>query len=89
MANPILVDTPAGVWKKVASAVTSGNIYIVINSPTRFLFTYRDADSTNIPTGVDEAALITGNHIPIKSSYPIDVYIQAQGEKDGKVRVDL
>ena len=85
MASPVLVDTPVGVWTKVATAVKTGNIWI-INSSANYYHTYRDTGIT-APTTDAEAVKLMIPGKKIESSIDIDVYIKATGA-DGRVRVD-
>ena len=90
MANPAIIECPAGVFTLVASGVTGGKIKMLSTAPNAYLETYRMAgqprptnQSEGVPAFPDDGATAT-----IESAAAIDVYIMAVG-KDGKVRADL
>ncbi len=101
MANPLVVDIlTEWVWQKVATSVTSGNIYRLATD-VDYYQTYRltgVAAPTNPTLGTlqDEAVRMFGIDDPeeIGHSEAIDVYILVKYDKtlalrNGKVRVDV
>lgn len=87
MANPLVVDLPKNTWKKVATAVTFGEIHILETKPEKYLATHRETGDPP-PNDIEEGFKIQGLSVPIKSSNKIDVYIMPRSD-DGKIRVDL
>ena len=90
MANPVIIDCPAGIWTLAAANVTSGRLKILSTAPNAYLETYRmtgEAAPTNQSEGIP-AFPDDGVTAEIQSVAPIDVYIMAVG-KDGKIRADL
>jgi hypothetical protein len=90
MADPVIIECPAGVWTLVASNVTAGRIKMASTAPNQYLETYR---MTGNPAPTDQSEGVPafpddGATAEILSAAPIDVYIMAVG-KDGKVRADL
>ena len=85
MANPILVDCPAGQWTLVATNVVTGFIYTKQARSTIYMHTYRltgEAAPTNRDEGVQFISVA-----PIVATQGIDVYIWAEND-NGRVRVD-
>lgn len=89
MANPLKVACPAGVWTKVATAVTSGVILKQNNRPSSYIQTYRLTGEA-APANEDDAGPIfeRSDYAEIGHNAAIDVYIKAKGAA-GAVRVDL
>lgn len=89
MNNPVIISCPNGIWKKISTGVTNGNVWRADKSPSLYLHTYRLSGDTP-PTGVTEGMPIFLNSIneEIRSTVAIDVYIMAIGN-NGKVRVDV
>ena len=90
MANPVIIECPAGVWTLVASNVTAGRIKMASTAPNAYLETYR---MTGNPAPTDQSEGVPafpfdGATADIEAAAAIDVYIMAVG-KDGKVRADL
>jgi len=86
MADPATVSCPADAWTKVASAVTTGQVWILDTTP-RYVQTYRTAGNP-APTDDALAGPFQGESMLISAGAPIDVYIKPRGSA-GKVRVDL
>ena len=87
MADPEVIKCDADAWTKVATDVTTGNIWILNTSPDAYLQTYRDTGE-DAPSDNSDAVSVSDRSIPIAAEAGIDVYIKAVG-KDGQVRVDL
>jgi hypothetical protein len=87
MPNPNLVSCPADTWTKVATNVTTGNIWIADKSPNKYLQTYVLTGQA-APAGTAIGIAIVGDGMPIANTVGIDVYIYPIGEL-GKVRVDV
>ena len=101
MANPLVVNiNTEWVWQKVATSVTSGNIYR-LTTDVDYYQTYRltgvaAPSNPTLGTLQDEAVRMFGidNPEPIGHSEAIDVYILVKYDKtlalrNGKVRVDV
>jgi hypothetical protein len=86
MANPAIIECPAGEWTKVAADTVSGKIYILNHSPNVYLHTYRTAEDS-APTGIAEGVKMQAVEL-ISAVAGIDVYVWAVGVP-GTVRVDL
>lgn len=88
-ANPALFTCPINTWVKVATNITVGTIYRILDSPGNYVQTIR-VTTDPAPTDNSEAAqmFIGGNQADISSDTGIDVYVMALG-RAGKVRVDL
>ena len=86
MTNPVEVTILDGEWTKVATAVQSGFVRLLNQSPANYLYTHRDTGDA-APTDKTEGAIFEGFSMEISSSVDIDVYIYAAG--GGEVRVDL
>ena len=90
MANPVIIECPAGVWTLVALNTTAGRIKMASTAPNVYLETYRMTGGT-APTDQSEGVPAfpdDGVTAEISAAAPIDVYIMAVG-KDGKIRADL
>jgi hypothetical protein len=94
MADPVGVDCPADTWTKVATNVTAGMVWLLINAPSQYFFTYRDTGNP-APTTLDDRTLFASTSIdgttpgmPISAATGIDVYIYPT-KAAGRVRVDL
>jgi len=89
MANPVIIDCPAGQWTAIAIKITTGIIWMKDTSPNVYLQTYRD-NGDLAPTTEDEGVqiFINQNYEIISADANIDIYIWPKGE-NGKVRVDL
>jgi len=89
MANPVSVTCLADVWTKVATNVTSGTISKQINSPAKYVQTYKLTGEA-APTDDDEAGPLfsCADYAIINHSVAIDVYVKAITTA-GAVRVDL
>ena len=89
MANPVIVAVPAGVFTKVATNVTTGQIHRLLTSPALYLQTYRLTGEA-APTLKSEGALAFElSHVEnISASVAIDIYLWAI-DNAGSVRVDL
>ena len=90
MADPVFVDCIKNTWQKVATNVTVGQIHKVSVSPNVYRQTYRDTGGA-APTLESDGVLVfaKSDSEQISSDAPIDVYIWAYGDNDGRVRVDL
>lgn len=92
MADPAIIDCPAGAWTPVAVNVTAGVIHIK-NKPTGpapnvYLQTYRDTGAA-APADADlTTAIPFDTPLQISNTTEIDVYVQPRGA-DGRVRADL
>jgi len=86
MADPVIVACPEGEWTKVATAVQTGMVNILIKTPN-YYHTYRDTGG-DAPTDKSEAVPLMQPGGKISSGVDIDVYIWAEA-KAGSVRVDL
>lgn len=89
MSNPLFVDCPADVWTKIATAVTTGQVWKA-QSVAEYLQTYRLTGET-APTDRGEGMKLFAddkNSEEINSSAPIDVYVFVVGSA-GRVRVDV
>lgn len=88
MADPAVVACPKDVWTKVASAVTTGQIWILNTKPNVYRQTYRVAGNPAPVGSVPEEKAFQGEVMQISAGVAIDVYLFPVG-KDGSVRVDL
>lgn len=89
MANPVVIDIPAGAWTKVATNVLSGTIHKINDVPTKYLQTFRDTGDPAPTTDADGAELFSDTtYATISNKAYIDVYVWAV-TRAGKVRVDL
>ncbi len=89
MSNPVFVDCPADAWTKVATAVTTGQLWKANTAPG-YLQTYKLTGET-APSDRGEGMKLFSddkNSEEISSSDPIDVYVFAVGAV-GRVRVDV
>ena len=90
MPNPVLVSCPEGVWTKVATNVTSGQVNKKVGeSGITYFRTYRvtgDAAPTDLSTAV--GFYLSSVPIAANVSEPIDVYIWCQ-DGDGSVVVEV
>lgn len=86
MSDPVIVNIKENAWRKVATAVTSGNIWM-LQKEQKALFTYRMTGET-APTDSDEGMDFINPGMTISNDAAIDVYIMAIGD-NGKVRVDV
>ena len=88
MANPVFVDCPADQWTKVATNVTTGQVWRSNLSPV-YLMTYR-MTTLAAPTDQDEGVQVftDNNSIPISATSGIDVYVWPI-DRAGRVRVDI
>ena len=88
MSNPLFVDCPADTWTKVATAVTTGQLWKA-QSITEYLQTYRLTGEA-APTERSEGMKLfsKSDSDKIDSSAPIDAYVYAVGSA-GRVRVDV
>lgn len=86
--NPEFIAIPADSWTKVATAVTTGQIWKA-QSTAAYLQTYRLTGET-APTDRSEGMKLFSNSDSeiIDSSDPIDVYVFAIGEA-GRIRADV
>ena len=92
MADPAIVVVLKGQWTKVATNVTTGNVWRR-ESLVSYFMTIRDTGGS-APTAPDleiegVQVFTKGDNMPISSNVSIDVYLWARGDVDGKVRVDL
>jgi hypothetical protein len=89
MANPVFVNCPANTWMRVASNVTTGQVWKSDKSPNLYLQTYRMTGNA-APVNQSEGVPCFHSNVfeEISSSAEIDVYIYAVGV-DGRVRVDI
>lgn len=86
MADPLVVAiTPANAWQKVATNVTTGQLW-VLNNNVEYLHTHR-LTGTGAPTAQSEGVDLEGNAW-ISSTVAIDVYVWAI-KGVGEIRVDL
>lgn len=89
MANPVFVDCPADEWTKVATDVTTGQIWKANTTPA-YLQTYKLTGEA-APSDRGEGMKLfsdDNNSEEISSSEPIDVYVFPVGAI-GRVRVDI
>lgn len=86
MANPAIVECPAGEITLAAENVTTGRIKVIDNNPAFYAETYRMTGDA-APTSQSEFAPFRGS-LEIDTTDPIDVYIYAAG-RDGAVRRDV
>jgi hypothetical protein len=88
MSKPIFVDCPVDTWTKIATAVTTGQIWRA-QSIAGYLQTYVPTGDT-APSDRGEGAKLfaDGDNEKIDSSDPIDAYVFATGTA-GRVRVDI
>jgi hypothetical protein len=91
MPEPVFVDCPADQWTKVATGVTTGIIWKVID--TEYLYTYRltgesaptlESDGVRVFRDDDES----DNQVQIQAGELIDVYLWAKNS-NGRIRADL
>jgi hypothetical protein len=88
MANPVVIACPEGQWTKVATALTSGQLWRMITTP-QYLYTYRDTTGP-VPTDLSDAVAIdnwSNDAFILSYASPADVYIYARGAA-GQVRKD-
>lgn len=86
-SNPVTYVCAAGVWVRVAQDKTTGMVYIIDETPRKYVQTIR-VTGEDAPTDTSDAAKVEGLSFGISSDEGIDVYIMAIGAA-GKVRVDL
>ena len=88
MANPVFIACTKDAWTKVATAVTTGQLWKANSSPL-YLQTYKLTGEA-VPTDRDEGMKLfaEADNETISSSEPIDAYVFAVGFA-GRVRVDL
>ncbi|KPK96021.1 hypothetical protein AMJ80_02455 [bacterium SM23_31] len=91
MADPVYVDCPADAWTKVATGITTGQLWRKKLGPV-YLQTYRMTTNPANPAPTDQEdgvqIFTANNNIPISATAPIDVYIFPVGAA-GRVRVDI
>lgn len=87
LTAPIMVDTPAGVWTKVADNVSLAMIHKQKRDSVTYFVTYRDAAAA-APTTLDDEIMWLQNSLSFSATEPGDVYIYCKG-KDGRVRVEI
>jgi len=91
MADPVFIDCPVDVWTKVATAVTTGTIWVKKTNADYFQTirnTGEAAPANNQATFNNEAIRIDKDGQPIGSVDDIDVYIFCT-KIEGRARVDL
>lgn len=88
MANPAITAIPANTWVKVATDVTTGQVWRREKTVT-YAHTYRLTGQA-APTDLTDAVVAFDgcDNMPISASAGIDVYIYAYDEA-GSVRVDV
>jgi len=86
MAIPIRVACPVNVWTKVATAVQSGNVWIL--KPNAVYHQTYVATGAAAPTGMTNACPMPEPGLPISVDVSSDVYIYAGGYA-GEVAVAL
>lgn len=88
MANPVIVALTNNTWIKVATAVTSGNLYIANTTHRKLYITYR-VTGDDAPTDLVDAKIYEGKEQFIDSTEEIDVYVQCSSRSglDGSIRV--
>lgn len=91
MANPDVQILTKDIWTKIATNVTTGNVYNM-SATTNYLQTFRLTDEA-APINNDDAVRAFTNRNDnlwdnISSSDPIDVYLKPL-EQDGKIRLDI
>lgn len=87
MPSPTLESCPKDTWTKVATNVTTGNIWKTDKSPGKYLQTHVLTGAA-APTGTGIGVAIVGEGMAIANTVGIDVYIYCLGA-DGEVRVDI
>lgn len=89
MADPVLIDCPAGEWTLIAENVVAGLVHRKKTAPSGYFQTYRTTGGT-APTEFEEGVPLFKGEIveEISSVAHIDVYVWCT-DKDGQVRVDL
>ena len=87
MANPVVLSLTPNQWTKVATNVTTGQIWLKDTSQ-KWWHTYRDTGDP-APTDRSDAMNFVGKIMAISAASGIDVYLYPQGDDDGEVRVDL
>lgn len=89
MANPALTSVlVADDWKKIATAVTSGVVYVANTRPNKYLTTYKltgEAAPANDTTAIN---FTDDGGFNISHSESIDVYVKVIGA-DGAVVVHV
>jgi hypothetical protein len=93
MTDPAVTAIPINVWTKIATNVTSGQVWPLGRNQTtkvKYVQTYRDTGGA-APTNGDlsEAVDLPYDGLPISASAGIDVYVAVTGTVAGSVRVDL
>ena len=90
MADPVWVICTKGVWTKVATSVTSGNIHKDTAIQSQYLQMYKMTGNP-APTLVGEGVRAFEDSLSesINATAAIDVYIWVVGDVDGLVRVDV
>jgi len=79
MANPALTALTADTWEKVATAITSGSVYIANTVPKKYLADYRLTGGA-APADDDTAINFTADGVAVfTSDTAIDVYIKPVG----------
>lgn len=91
MANPVVVPCALDGWTKVATAATTGFIWIK-DTNASYKFTYR-MTTDPAPTDLSDAVVLPVPGYIINASAAIDVYIYAERPSStstsaGSVRVD-
>ena len=95
MADPVIIDIPKGVWKKVAANVLVGFIDKMTSLPNEYYFTSRQAGNPT-PAQIDpnHAAFdgipkfLEGLTVAIQANEPSDIWILTLSA-DGKVKVTV
>ena len=88
-ADPVFVDCPAGVWTKVATNVTAGNIGLTSGRSTMCNSTFKMTGGAAPTSGADGVPVFElVSKIAISASAGIDVYIWCVS-RAGRVSVDL
>jgi len=86
MADPVLVPCPANQWTKVATGVSTGQLWKQ-KTDLEYWTTYR-ATTNPAPTDLSDAQPWVGQSAKISAPSAIDVYVYPK-KKAGSVRVDL
>jgi hypothetical protein len=93
MANPVVIPTTANTWVKVATAVTTGFLWI-IDTSAEYKFSYRmTGDATSVTLAEAVVFPRPGYMINQPSDEPIDIWIYTERKTgpltaDGKLRLD-
>jgi hypothetical protein len=80
-ANPAIVTTTSGAWKKVATNVTSCRVFASVDSTARYLITFRltGGAAPHVTTALPEALTVPVDGVLVQTDDAVDVYVYSYG----------